>query len=80
MTVKCKKKNRGSGKRNSKISKIFMTDAVVVLIFYIGQMFPSFFGDCREFRKTQFSFFRPTRTSGDDKNDGGWRFDEGKWN
>lgn len=64
-------KNRGTGRRNSKIRvsivTFFVADAVVVLVFYTGQMFPAFFSDCRELGKTHFSFFRPSRTSGYEK-------------
>lgn len=62
--------NMGTGKGNSEIRVPIVklhadvADAVVVLVFYTGQMFPSFFSYCREMGKTQFSFFRPMRTSG----------------
>lgn len=55
--------NKGTGKGNSEkripIVKMHadVADAVVVLVFYTRQMFPSFFSDCRERGKTQFSFF-----------------------
>lgn len=75
-------KKRSAGKRNSEIR--------VPVVAFLWQMpllcssstpdrcFLVFLSDCRELGKTQFSFFRPARTSGLKKTM--MSVDKGKWN